>query len=75
VQDEVLTFELVVSDWEFSSVADAVSVTVQASQPSSTNIAPLANVVASSENTSTDQLAVKVVDEGIDGYPGIWRKN
>ena len=65
----LLTFSLIVSDGSLSSAADAVSVTVQAANPS-INIAPGAIVTASSENSSTGQLAVKAVDGVVDGYPG-----
>ncbi len=43
--------------------------TVQATHAGS-NIAALAAVTASSENTSTSQQAIKAVDGVIDGYPG-----
>ena len=36
----------------------------------STNIAPLATVTASSANASTGQLATKAIDGFVDGYPG-----
>ena len=39
-----------------------------------TNIAPLATVTASSQNTTTGQTALKAVDEVIDGYPGDYTK-
>jgi len=67
--NQVLTFGLVVSDGSLSSNADSVNVTVQAANPS-VNIAPGANVTASSQNTGNGQLAVKAVDGVIDGYPG-----
>ena len=69
-QDEVLTFDLVVSDGELSSVADSVNITVQAGNPTNYNIASLATVTASSETPLYDQLAVKATDGVIDGYPG-----
>ena len=47
-QDQVLVFELVVGDGQFSSLPDSVSITVQAATPF-INIAPLAAVTASSE--------------------------
>ena len=65
-KNEDLVFELVVSDGQFTSVPDAVTVTVQAAQP--LNIAPLAAVTASSETPPS--LAIKAVDGVIDGYPG-----
>jgi uncharacterized repeat protein (TIGR02543 family) len=40
----------------------------------SANIAPLATVTASTQNTSTKQTAVKAVDGVIDGYPGDYTK-
>lgn len=43
-------------------------------QNNSTNIAPQATVSASSQNTSTGQLAIKAVDGVIDGYPGDYTK-
>lgn len=36
----------------------------------SSNIAPLASVMASSQNTSTGQLAIKAIDGIADGWPG-----
>ena len=46
----------------------AVNLTIAAAQP--TNIAPLATVTASTQNTTTGQTAAKAVDGVIDGYPG-----
>ena len=46
----------------------AINLAVTTSQTS--NIAPLATVTASSENSATGQTAVKAVDGVIDGYPG-----
>ncbi len=69
-QNEVLTFELVVSDYQFSSAPDAVSVTILSGNPAPTNVAPLATVTASSQNPQTGQTAAKAVDGVIDGYPG-----
>ena len=69
-QSNALTFELVVSDGVYASVPDSVNVVVQGSQPSQVNIAPLATVTASSQNTQTGQTAAKAVDGVIDGYPG-----
>jgi hypothetical protein len=68
-QNTTLTFRLTVTDAGGASASDTVNVTVQATQASS-NIAPLATVTASSQNTGTGQLAVKAVDGVIDGYPG-----
>jgi uncharacterized repeat protein (TIGR02543 family) len=50
----------------------AVNLTVTSAQP--TNIAPLATVTASTQNTTTGQTAVKAVDGVIDGYPGDYTK-
>jgi LmbE family N-acetylglucosaminyl deacetylase len=72
-QTTVLSFELVVSDGQFSSLPDAVSVTVNTAQPYG-NIALLAAVTASSQNPSTGQTAVKAVDGVVDGYPGDYTK-
>ena len=49
-----------------------VNLTVAAAQ--SSNIASLATVTASTQNTSTGQTAVKAVDGVIDGYPGDYTK-
>jgi hypothetical protein len=68
-QNEVLTFQLTVSDGQLSSVPDSVSITVLMAQPSS-NIAPLATVTASSETVRYGQQAIKAVDGVIDGWPG-----
>ena len=65
-QDETLTFELTVSDGQFTSTPDAVSVRVD----SRSNIASLATVTASSQNSVAAQTADKAVDGVIDGYPG-----
>jgi uncharacterized repeat protein (TIGR02543 family) len=46
----------------------AVTLAVTTTQTS--NIAPLAAVTASTQNTTTGQTAVKAVDGVIDGYPG-----
>jgi hypothetical protein len=40
----------------------------------SSNIAGLATVTASSQNTNTGQLAIKAVDGVVDGYPGDYTK-
>ncbi len=75
-QDEILTFQLVVSDGSLSSVPDSVNVIVHATNPdpyANLNIAPFAVVTASSENAASGQLAIKAVDGVIDGagtYPG-----
>ena len=61
------SFQLTVSDGELSSASDMVHVFAGTS---SLNIAPLATVSASSQNTGTGQLAIKAVDGVADGYPG-----
>jgi LmbE family N-acetylglucosaminyl deacetylase len=68
VHDETLTFELVVADGELTSIPDSVLVRVDAI--STSNIAPIAAVTASSENPPDGQQAVKAVDGVVDGYPG-----
>jgi hypothetical protein len=68
-QNATLTFQLTVTDAGGAAAIDTVNVTVQPAQTTS-NIAPLATVTASSQNASTGQLAVKAVDGVIDGYPG-----
>ncbi len=70
-QDAVLGFQLQVSDGQASSTA-TVNVTVKSN--AYTNIANLATVTASSENTSTQQTAVKAVDGVATGYPGDYTK-
>jgi LmbE family N-acetylglucosaminyl deacetylase len=68
-----LTFSLVVSDGQLSSTADTVTITVQA--PSTlANIASLATVTASSQDTSTSQLAIRAVDGVVSGYPADYTK-
>jgi hypothetical protein len=57
---------VVVSDGT-SSVTSSTSFTVTAA--SGTNVAPLASVTASSQDTSTGQTALKAVDGSILGYP------
>ena len=47
------------------SVTQQASLTVNAA-----NIAPLAAVTVSSQNTATGQLGIKAVDGTVDGYPG-----
>ena len=67
-QDQILTFELVVTNGQFSSVPDSVSVTVHPLQY--LNIAPLASATASSEASQYGQTAAKAIDGVIAGYPG-----
>ena len=69
----LLSFELVVANGQFSSLPDAVNVIVQTTSGYG-NIAPLAAVTASSQNTQTGQTAVKAVDGVIDGYPHDYTK-
>ena len=73
-QNTVLTFNLVVNDGQADSLADSVVITVLVSNPVYSNIASLATVTASSENTATGQLAVKAVDGVADGFPGDYTK-
>jgi LmbE family N-acetylglucosaminyl deacetylase len=68
-QTTKFVFRLVVSDGEFASPPDLVTVTVTGSG-SSTNIAPLAAVTASSDNPADGQQATKAVDGIVDGWPG-----
>lgn len=68
--DDVLSFELVVNDGQKKSLPDTVSVTVQAVLANGQNLAPQAQVTASSQNGADGQLAVKAVDGVADGYPG-----
>ena len=63
-----LIFQLIVNDGLLNSAPDSVNVIVNPG--SVTNIAPLASVTASSQNTGTNQQAIKAIDAVIDGYPG-----
>ena len=65
--DDTWTFQLVVSDGVFESAADMVHVFAGTRF---LNIAPQATVAASSQNTSTGQLASRAVDGIADGTPG-----
>ncbi len=65
-----LTFQLVVNDGQAASSPSSVTVTVAPAQTNVANIASLATVTASTQNTSTGQLAVKAVDGSAAGYPG-----
>lgn len=67
-----LTFSLIVSDGQQSSKASTVTVTVEAA-PGETDIAPLATVSASSENSAEGQNASKAVDGVISGWPENWK--
>ena len=65
----VVTFSLVVRDAALSSVADSVTVTVQAG--GSTNVARTlsATATASTQNTADGQTAAKAIDGSPLGYP------
>ncbi|HXX33265.1 MAG TPA: PIG-L family deacetylase, partial [Thermodesulfobacteriota bacterium] len=63
-EQEVLTFELVVSDGQLSSIADSVRIKVQSPY---TNIAPLATLTASTQ--ASGQGAANAVDGVVDGSP------
>jgi LmbE family N-acetylglucosaminyl deacetylase len=65
-----LTFALVVNDGQVDSAPDPVNIVVTAAPKVGSNIASLATVTASSENSGTSQQAVKAVDGVLDGYPG-----
>ena len=67
---ETLVFRLIVSDGDLASFPNTVSVVVSNGEAVRTNIAFLATVTASSQNSATGQLAVKAVDGVVDGYPG-----
>jgi hypothetical protein len=64
----VLTFQLVTGNGALTSAPSTVSVIVLVPGSTGTNVAPAATVTASSESTSTKQLAVKAVDGYTDGY-------
>jgi LmbE family N-acetylglucosaminyl deacetylase len=66
-RDDSWTFQLVVSDGVRESAADMVHVFAGTRR---LNIAPQATVTASSQNTSTGQLASRAVDGIADGAPG-----
>ena len=55
-----------------SATTRSVILSITTAQTS--NIAPLATVTASTQNSSTGQTAVKAVDGVIDGYPGDYTK-
>lgn len=71
--EEVLRFELRVSDGQYVSAADSLLVTTVPTG-GGTNIAGLADVRASSESPSTYQLAAKAIDGIADGWPGDYTK-
>ena len=60
-----LTFSLTVSNGSETSAPSTVTITVAAV----TDVAPLATATASSQNTSTGQLASSAIDGVISGYP------
>jgi LmbE family N-acetylglucosaminyl deacetylase len=64
-----LTFSLTVSAGTGSSAASTVTITVAAPSGTITNVGPLALATASSQNTSTGQLASSAIDGVISGYP------
>jgi len=63
-----LTFQLVVSDGQYTSAPATVTITVTA------DLAMLATATASSQNTAYSQTAAKAIDGVIDGYPGDYTK-
>jgi LmbE family N-acetylglucosaminyl deacetylase len=67
--DELLVFQLIVSDGVSASISDYVHVQVKAASPYE-NIAQLADVSASSENIDSEQSAEKAQDGIVDGWPG-----
>ena len=71
-----LEFELSVSDGTFTSLPDRVIVrSIEPPPLDSVNITALATTaIASSENVSTGQTAVKAIDGIVDGWPGDYTK-
>ena len=69
-QNAVYGFELVVDDGVHESAPATVQITVIAAVQASQNVAPQAAVTASSQNSADGQLAIKAVDEIVDGFPG-----
>jgi LmbE family N-acetylglucosaminyl deacetylase len=65
----VLTFSLTVSSGTETSAPATVTITVAAPSGTLTDVAPLASASASSQNTSTGQLASSTIDGVISGYP------
>jgi hypothetical protein len=63
-----LTFSLTVANGTQVSAPSTVTITVAAAS-GATNVAPLATATASSQNTSTGQLASSAIDGVISGYP------
>lgn len=70
--DELISFELQVSDGLLNSTLSSVNITVLApgGTVDGTNISASALISASSEKVSSNQSAVKAVDGFVDGYPG-----
>ncbi len=68
--DEKLVFELVADDGQLRSAVDSVTVTVQPPAAECSNIAGLAKIIASSESPEAGQVAPKVADGVVDGWPG-----
>ena len=66
---QVFVFQLIVHDGQIYSFPDTVAVSVLSTSNYS-NVAPLATVTASSQNSSTGQLAAKAIDGVIGGCPG-----
>ena len=64
-----LTFSLTVSNGTETSAPATVTITVAAPAGTLTNVASLATATASSQNTSTGQLASSAIDGIISGYP------
>ena len=64
-----LTFSLTVSNGVETSAPATVTITVAAPSGTLTNVAPLASATASSQNTSTGQLASAAIDGVVSGYP------
>jgi hypothetical protein len=64
-----LTFSLVVSNGTETSTPSTVTITVAAPTGTLTDVALLATATASSQNTSTGQLASSAIDGVISGYP------
>jgi uncharacterized repeat protein (TIGR02543 family) len=66
------SFTVQVSEASGATVTKNLTINIVAASPP--NIAPLAAVTASTQNTSTGQTAVKAVDGAITGYPGDYTK-
>jgi len=70
IHDEILTFELVVSDGELNTVPDSVNVLIRSSieQPTYTRVASLASAITASSVHSSSSV-LNAVDGCIAGYP------